>query len=190
MELEEKMVAREAARMWWLFLIAGIAWLVIAWVVLRYNVNAATSIATVGVLIGVMFLLAAINEFAAMGATAGGWKFLHALLGAFFVLGALWGFFRPINTFFALASVLGLLLFLMGSLEIVTAIATKPENDMWWLHLVVGILELLLAMWVSQRYYPARAELILLWVGFMSLFKGISQITMAFVVRRAGRELA
>ena len=55
----ERMITREAARYWWVFLVTGILWLLIAWMVLRLN---ASSIATVGVLLGVVFLFAAINE--------------------------------------------------------------------------------------------------------------------------------
>jgi uncharacterized membrane protein HdeD (DUF308 family) len=190
MELDEKAYAQEAGRMWWIFLMTGIAWLLIAWLVLRYNNNPATSVATVGVLIGLMFLFAAITEFAASAASTGGWKWLHLTLGVFFIIGALWGFFEPIDTFFALASVLGLLLFLMGGMEVMKAVATKGVNDLWWMSLVLGILYLLLAIWASQQLYPARAALILLWVGFLALFKGISQITLAFVVRKMGHEAA
>jgi hypothetical protein len=35
-----------------------------------------------------------------------------------------------------------------------------------------------------------RTYLILFWVGFMALFRGISQIFLAFTVRRAGDEAA
>jgi uncharacterized membrane protein HdeD (DUF308 family) len=66
---EERLVAREGARYWWLFLVSGILWLLIAWMVLRLD---ATSIATVGVLVGVVFLVAGINEVA-MAALAPGW---------------------------------------------------------------------------------------------------------------------
>jgi uncharacterized membrane protein HdeD (DUF308 family) len=190
MELDEQMVARDAGRMWWVFLVTGMAWLIIAWLVLRYDVHPTTSVATVGFLVGAMFLFAAITEFVSIGVSTGGWKVLHGVLGVLFALGALWGFIEPINTFFALASVLGFILFLMGAMEITKAFATKAENDFWWLSLIVGILELLLALWVSQRYYPARATLILLWVGFMALFKGITEISMAFVVRHAGKQAA
>ena len=55
---EERLIAREGARYWWLFLVSGILWLLIAWMVLRLN---ATSITTVGVLLGVVFLIAGIN---------------------------------------------------------------------------------------------------------------------------------
>ena len=48
----ERMIVREAARYWWLYLV--FAWLVIAWLVLRLD---ATSIATVGALIGVVFII-------------------------------------------------------------------------------------------------------------------------------------
>jgi len=44
---------------WWLFLITGIAWLIIGLIVLRFDT---TSIATVGALLGVVFLIAGLNE--------------------------------------------------------------------------------------------------------------------------------
>jgi uncharacterized membrane protein HdeD (DUF308 family) len=47
----------------------------------------------------------------------------------------------------------------------------------------------LLGFWASQQYYPARAALILLWVGFFALFRGITEIVTAFQVRSAGRDL-
>lgn len=186
MDTEIRAEATEMARNWWLFLITGVAWLLLAILVLRFDV---TSIAAVGVLIGVMFLGAAINEFMASTTVRGGWRFVHLALGALFVLGALWGFFRPVNTFFALASVLGFLLVLKGTMDIVGAVITKPVNELWWLGLVVGILEVMLAFWVSQQYYPARAGLILVWVGLMALFRGITEIVLAFHLRGARHQL-
>jgi hypothetical protein len=66
---EERMVVREGARYWWLFLVSGILWLLIAWMVLRLN---ATSIATVGVLLGVVLLFAGINEVGMASLAPGG----------------------------------------------------------------------------------------------------------------------
>jgi len=134
---------------WWVFLITGLAWEIIAVIVLRFDV---TSVATVG-----------------------------------FLLGALWGFIHPYDTFFALASVLGLILVFMGTLEIIKATMTRDVNPLWGLGLVTGILLLFLGIWASQQFYPARAELILLWVGFMAMFRGIGQIVLAFGVRKAAR---
>jgi uncharacterized membrane protein HdeD (DUF308 family) len=181
------MIAHEARSWWWVFLLVGVLWLWIGIIVLRLDLR---SIAAVGFLVGGMFLVAALNEMMEASAATGGWKILHYALVVLYILGAAWGFLRPINTVFALASVLGFLLLMMGIFEIVRAVSIKGVYDLWWLGLTVGILQILLAIWVSQRFYPARVELILLWVGFMSIFRGMSQVTMAFAIRRLGKELA
>jgi uncharacterized membrane protein HdeD (DUF308 family) len=188
---EERMIVRDAARYWWVFLVTGIAWLLIAWTVLRMN---ATSIATVGVLIGLVFLMAGINEAATVSVVPGGWKIWHVVMAVIFFLGALWGFIRPVNTFFALASVLGLILFFYGSFEIVQGVASNAVNRYWWINLISGVLLILLAFWVSgsDRVYALaqRTYLILFWVAFFALFKGFSQIMLAFAVHHAGKEAA
>ncbi|HXJ65485.1 MAG TPA: DUF308 domain-containing protein [Actinomycetota bacterium] len=181
---------REATSYWWLFLLSGILWILVAWFVLRMNV---TSIATVGVLLGVVFLLAGINEVAVSRMISGGWKVLHIIMAVIFFVGALWGFFRPVNTFFALASVLGLVLIFYGAFEIVEGVASRGVNPMWWANLVAGILLVLLAFWVSgeDRVFALqrRTYLILFWVGFFALFRGFSQIFLAFSIRHAGKEI-
>jgi uncharacterized membrane protein HdeD (DUF308 family) len=185
------MMVREAARYWWVLLVSGIVWLVIAWLVLRLNT---TSIATVGVLLGVVFLLSAINEVGLARVVPGGWRVWHYILAVIFFLGALWGFIRPVNTFFALASVLGLILVFYGAFEIVQGVASRAVNPYWWLNLIIGILLVLLAFWVSgsDRLYALaqRTYLLLFWVGFMAVFRGFSQIFLAFTARHAGQEAA
>jgi uncharacterized membrane protein HdeD (DUF308 family) len=49
--------------------------------------------------------------------------------------------------------------------------------------MVAGVLELFLGFWVSQQEFPARALLLLIWVGFFALFRGFSDILLAFEVR-------
>jgi len=168
---------------WWLFLLTGIAWLIISWVVLRFT---PASITTVGVLLGVLFLLAAVNE-CVIAAVRHSWRWAHILLGVLFVVGAIWAFARPVNAFWSLASVLGLLLIFKGTLDIIGAVVTKDVNSAWWLGLVAGILELVLGFWASQQAFPARGALLLLWVGFFALFRGISEIVIAFEVRSRQR---
>ena len=94
---EERLIAREGARYSWLFLVSGILWLLIVWMVLRLN---ATSITTVGVLLGVVFLIGGINEVGMASLAPGGWKVWHYIMAAIFLPGGLWGFIRPVNTFF------------------------------------------------------------------------------------------
>ena len=185
---EERMIIREGSRYWWVFLVTGIAWLVIAWLVLRLNV---TSVATVGVLLGVVFIVAGVNEAGLGSLVSGGWKVWYYVMSFIFLLGGLWALIRPVNTFFALASVLGLILIFYGTFEIFRAVSSRGVSPYWWVGLITGILLILLAFWVSgsDRVYALaqRAYLILFWVGFMALFKGITQIVMAFGIRHAGR---
>jgi uncharacterized membrane protein HdeD (DUF308 family) len=99
-----------------------------------------------------------------------------------------------VNTFFALASVLGLILTFYGAFEIVQGLASRAVNPYWWVNLITGIVLVLLAFWVSgsDRVYALaqRTALILFWVGFFALFRGFSQIMLAFGVRHAGEEAA
>ena len=67
---------------WWLFLLTGIAWLLVSLIVLRFNI---TSVASVGVLLGVILIMAGANEFVIMAARPG-WKWLHAILGVLFMV--------------------------------------------------------------------------------------------------------
>jgi uncharacterized membrane protein HdeD (DUF308 family) len=76
---------------------------------------------------------------------------------------------------------------LKGSLDVIVSAMTREVNEFWWLGLVTGILELLLGFWASRQLFPARATLILIWVGFAALFRGISEIVLAFQIRRLHR---
>jgi Short repeat of unknown function (DUF308) len=125
----EGMMAARAARYWWAVLLAGIAWLLIAWVVLHIDVR---SLVAVGVLMGAVFLGAAVNEAALASAVTSRWQVLRYVLAVGFMIAAVWAFVRPINTFFALASVLGLILILEGAFEIMRSVASRGENPYWW----------------------------------------------------------
>ncbi len=88
---------------WWMFLLTGIAWLILSWVALRFT---PASVPTVGALLGVLFLVAMINEFFIV-AVLPGWRWLHIVMGIIFAFGAGWAFARPYNAFWTLASILG-----------------------------------------------------------------------------------
>jgi uncharacterized membrane protein HdeD (DUF308 family) len=182
----ERRAAPAAGLPWWLFLLTGIGWLLIALIVLRFDT---TSIATVGTLLGVVLLVAGANEFMIMSMRAIGWRWLHIVLGVLFVIGGVWAFVHPLDAFWELASILGLLLVLKGSMDIVGSIFMREVSELWWLGLVVGILEILLAFWVSQQFFAPRAILIIVWVGFAAMFRGITEIVMAFEVRRVARHV-
>jgi uncharacterized membrane protein HdeD (DUF308 family) len=187
--LGRSILQRGAGRWWWAPLIGAVIWFIIAWLVLRADYR---SLATVGVLVGVVFLITAVNEVALAGVMRGGWAVLHGVLAVLFVLGAIWAFVRPVNTFFALASVLGLLLFLEGLLTLTRGIALRDESRYWGLEVVTGGLLILLAISVSTSdrawNLANRAVFILLFVGIMAVFRGISDIALAFSLYRFSKE--
>jgi uncharacterized membrane protein HdeD (DUF308 family) len=99
-----------------------------------------------------------------------------------------------VNTFFALASVLGLIVLLQGLMTLTRGFALRDETQYWWLDVVAGGLITLLGLWIStsDRAWDLRerAVFILLWVGFLAIFRGISDIALAFSLRAIGREAA
>ena len=166
---------------WWIFLLTGIAWLILAWVALRFT---PASIPTVGILLGALFLVAMVNEFF-IASVLPSWRWLHIVMGIIFAFGAGWSFAQPYDAFWTLASILGLLLIFRGTLDIITSASTREVNSTWWLGMTAGILEILLGFWASQQYLPVRGALLLIWIGFFALFRGISEIVNAFELRRA-----
>jgi uncharacterized membrane protein HdeD (DUF308 family) len=158
---------------WWMFLATGIGWLVISLIVLRFRVS---SVVAVGVLMGV--LIASIRSR---------WRWAHVVMAIVFLFAACWSFASPFGAFWALATIFGLLLIFRGSLDLVTSISARDINPAWWLGMTAGVLEILLGFWVSQQEFPARALLLLIWVGFFALFRGFSDILLAFEVHGAER---
>ncbi len=117
---------------WWLFLLTAIAWLIIAWVALRFT---PASIATVGVLLGVLFLFGMLDEFL-IASVRSNWRWLHVAMGVIFAFGAGWSFARPYDAFWTLASILGLLLIFRArwtsSPPSTPGASTAPGGWAWW----------------------------------------------------------
>jgi uncharacterized membrane protein HdeD (DUF308 family) len=171
---------------WWVFLLTGIAWLVISMVVLRFNT---TSAFTIGILMGVVFLGAMVNEFA-IASVWPPWRWARVLMGVLFLAGAVWAFISPLDAFWTLATVIGVLFVFQGALVLITSIESRLVNSVWWLGVVAGVIEILLGFWASQQVISARAALLVFYVGFLALFRGITEIVLAFELKAAKDRLA
>jgi uncharacterized membrane protein HdeD (DUF308 family) len=174
-------ILAQLAGPWWVFLITGVAWLVIALIVLRFRL---ASVVAVGVLMGVVFLGGWFDELVIASVRAR-WRWAHVLLSIVFLFAACWSFAAPFGAFWALATVFGLLLIFRGSFDLVASVSSRDIVSSWWLGVIVGVLEILLGFWVSQQEFPAKALLLLIWVGFFALFRGFSEIMLAFELRAA-----
>ena len=170
-------------------LLSGVAWLVIGWAVLRADV---VSLTTVGVLVGAAFLGVAVAEMFLAWLFRGGFRVVHALLSALFLLGATWAFVQPVSTFFALASALGLILLLQGISSMAQGIVFRDVSPYWGGLFFSGILITGLGLWVSTSdlvwTLAARSAFVLLWIGCMAIFRGVQDVTIGVALRQAGTQ--
>jgi uncharacterized membrane protein HdeD (DUF308 family) len=174
-----------ASGKWWVLVITGILWILVGVVVLDADVQSAV---TIGYLVGAYLLLAGVMEFVLVAALPT-WRWLHILLGVLFIVGGIMAFLEPFETFRVLAALVGFFLVLKGTFDFVTALATRHVMDLWWLLLIAGIIEIALGFWASG--YPGRsAWLLLVWVGIGALFRGATQIMLAFQVRKIHEAVA
>ena len=186
MLFEEREVIEEATGRWWLFLLTGIAWLVFAVIVFQWNY---TTVYAVSFLFGFVALFAGINEFFQIAFSTTGWKIVHGILGVLFVIAAVWAFVHPHNAFATLAALIALFVLIKGIFDVTVSFLTKDAFELWWLQLIIGILEILLAFWVAGSF---RHKVILLvaYVGIIALSRGITEIFFAFKLRGLHRRIA
>lgn len=190
LSLDDRETVKDAARLWWLFLLTGIAWIVVSWLILRWDYS---SVRTISYLFGFLALFAGANELLMMSGSSTGWKIFHALLGVLFIAAGIFALLDPFSTFAALASLVGLFFIVKGTFDVIVAIATRDEIHLWWLQLIVGLIELGLGFWASGpgwETYGNQVVLLVIWAGLMCLFRGITELIFAFKLRSAGKALA
>ncbi len=171
---------------WWLLLITGVAWVIIAIVILRFNY---ATVATIAVLFGVFCFAAAANEvLVAAVSSSRGWRILHWLLAALFVIVGVVAFFRPDDTFVGLAAVMSFYFIFRGSFDIAMAFAGSRLPG-WWVLLLVGLAQLAIGFWAAGSW-KVSVVLLVSWVAAGALVHGIGQISSAFLIRRIGNRAA
>ncbi len=184
LSMEETELAESASRLWWLYLITGVLWLWVTLIILSLDIDTVYAIA---ILFGFVAIGAGINEFFAMGVSTTGWKIVHGVLGVVFIAAGIVAFFRPQGTFVALAAIVAWVLLFKGIFDIILALVSHPAH-LWWVGLIVGVVEILLAFWAAG-YFRGSAILLVAWVAALTLLRGITEIVMAFRLRQLKKEL-
>jgi Short repeat of unknown function (DUF308) len=177
--------ARRATGYWWVGLVAGIAWLVISLVILQFD---GASITTVGVLVGLMFLLAGMGNVA-LASLPVEHRWVPILFSVLFFVSAVICFVNPEDTFAGLADMLGFLFLLVGIWWMVRAFLERALNPAWWLGLISGILMTAMAFWTAGQFFITKAYVLLVFAGIWALMEGIMSLVRAFEVRRLHKEL-
>jgi uncharacterized membrane protein HdeD (DUF308 family) len=183
MMFHERELVEETADRWWLFLVTGIGWLVFALLVFQWDY---TTVYAVSFLFGAVALIAGMNELFQITVSTTGWKIV---LGVLFIIGAIWAFVHPHNAFATLSALIGFFFLFKGIFDVTVAIATRPLFELWWIQLVVGIIEILLAFWVAGSFKD-KTILLVAYVGIMGLSRGITELMLAFKLRGLKRQLA
>jgi uncharacterized membrane protein HdeD (DUF308 family) len=185
MMFEEHEVLEDASSMWWLFLVTGIGWLVFALLVFQWDY---TTVYAISYLFGFVAIIAGINEFLGMGVWTTGWKIVHGILGVLFLIAGIWALVHPHTAFTTLAALMAFFFLVKGIFDITVSFFTKGVFDLWWVQLVLGIVEIVLAFWVAGSFRQS-AILLVVYVGIIALTRGITELFVAFKLRSLKKEL-
>ena len=177
--------ARSLTGYWWVLLVAGVAWVAAALVILQFDQASAT---TVGILVGLLFLGAGVENLA-LARLDVPTRWAWALFGGLFLVSAVVSFANPTDTFAGLADMLGFLFLIVGVWWMVRAFLERVINPLWWIGLISGILMTTLAFWTSGQFFIEKAYVLLVFAGIWALMQGITTIVRAFQVRALSEEL-
>jgi uncharacterized membrane protein HdeD (DUF308 family) len=98
-----------------------------------------------------------------------------------FIATGIGAFAWPGRTFLVLANLVAWFLLFKWTLDIVVAFAMRPV-DLWWVQLIAGVLNVVIAFWAAG--YPGRSiVLLILWVGISGLTRGVAELALAFQLR-------
>ncbi len=176
----------EATRWWWVFLITGVFWLIVALMVFRFDLG---SVATVAALIAGVLIAGGVDELGTMAVAAGGWRWAHALLGLLYIIFGILALAIPGATFVILAALLGWVLLFKGAFDLISALTTRRSGEFWWLLLAFGIVEILVAFWAAADF-GRLTILVIAFTGAWALSRGLTEILFAFEVHGAHERLA
>jgi uncharacterized membrane protein HdeD (DUF308 family) len=169
--------AERVGRYWWLLLLSGIGWIVVAAIVLRFDY---TSVLAVAVLFGVLAIAIGVAEFGLAMISSRWWRLLHGLLGVIFVATGVVAFFKPGNTFVGLAAVISFYFIFAGVWNVVSSLSMRNVPG-WWIQLVSGLVELGLGYWAAGSW-RVSASLLVAFAAAMTLIRGVTQISLAFTL--------
>ena len=165
---------------WGWFLTSGIIWFFLGLAILSLRPG---TIALIGYMVALVVILAGALELALAFATEG-WRWLHALAGAVFIVVGVLSFTEPFQTFIGLSILFGWFLVVKGMVVFIMSLAWRVPGSLWGLGVAVGLAYLFIGFWAIG--YPGRsAWLLTLWIGIGAIFHGVSDLVTAFQVKGA-----
>jgi uncharacterized membrane protein HdeD (DUF308 family) len=181
----EAVIARSYASSWWLFLVMGILWLALGFIILSLR---PASISICVVLIAVAFWLGALSLFAIAYIAEGGWRWFAIVLGVLAIAAGIAALVWSHPTLLVLGVLVAWYLLIRGIFDIVISLMNTHVKG-WWLQLVVGIISIALGAWAIGD--PDRSVLLIITIiGVWTIFKGVVDLVAAFHYRDLKKSLA
>jgi uncharacterized membrane protein HdeD (DUF308 family) len=168
-------LAADAGRHWWYFLVTGTVWAIFALTVFRFDIDSA---GTIGFVVGAVCIVAGIQMFGSLGVSSTGWRVVRVILGLLFIAVGVVALVYPHRTFVEVAAIFAFFLAIKGFFDIMSSILLRRQTDLWWVGLIVGTLEILLAFWAAGNF-GREAVLLIVWVGAGALAQAVSDFVLA-----------
>jgi uncharacterized membrane protein HdeD (DUF308 family) len=172
---------RQMGNLWWLWIVFGVFWITVALVILQFD---QASITTVGILIGIMFLVAGLQNFFFGSLAGGAMQWVLWVFAVLFIIAGVISLIRPEDTFAGIADILGFLFLLVGIFWIVEAFAERDANELWWFGLIAGVAMIIIAFWTGGQFFIEKQYVLLVFAGIWALFHGVDDLIKAFQIRR------
>lgn len=174
----------DAARLWWVYLVTGVLWVIYAFVVLSASV---ATVWAVALLFGVGFVIGGVVELGLAGVSESG-KWVHVVFGLIAIVAGVVALAWPGQTFLVLAAITGWFLMFDGIFNVIVSVSARSTSDVWWLGLILGIAEVLVGFW-AVGYVGRSVALLIVFVAAAALARGIGSIITGFSLHRADRQL-
>jgi uncharacterized membrane protein HdeD (DUF308 family) len=174
---------RDATRVWWWYLILGIAWTWYGMFVLSYRVG---SLAAVAGLVGVAFLFGGFGLLM-MAGRVDSMRPLLVVTGILGIAAGIATFVWPDITLYVVSLLVAWFLIVYGIVHLVSSLA-GPKVSWWWTQLLLGIAELVLGVWAIRSWERSLLTFMTL-VGVWAIVSGVNEIFAAFALREAGKQV-
>ena len=170
---------------WRLLLCLGIAWILLAIVILSYHVETLTALA---VFTGIVFIAGGTSTIVRASSVRSRHRWLSVLFGlsgmALGVVLLLW----PAPTMYVVAVMVGWYLVAMGIVHFVEALFHTYERY-WWAGMLHGLAEFAIGAWAAS--YPGKSlSVFATLIGVYALVHGVLETFGAFALRGLERDLA
>ncbi|GLY93541.1 hypothetical protein [Actinoplanes sp. NBRC 103695] len=167
--------------MWGWLMLAGVAWLAVAWTVLRLEPADIVHVA------GPVILFGALTEALRAFAGARTW-WMNAAMSLLFTATGVILLTAQTSSYTTPAALIGWYLMVRGAVDVAVAMMTRETDKVWGLIMVVGVLEAGLGFFAASPL-SRTADLVVTIVGGLGLLRGVADLVTGLRLRevRAAR---